>query len=397
MKKTLIALSLAILACVSAAAEILETDHYSIEYPEGFQGMEEASRGFEAIRSSFDELFRFAGGGSLGKVLVLADKAAYDEYLAGIIGTPRNQYLFLKYADPEASRLVLYPAQGKSGYAAFSGPDLNRQLLLQYLYRRINEPPLWIREGFQAYFENLVYDPSSGTLSTGGYSPWLETAKNLASDGSRYLSPEDVLSALAAQYESAAFYPQAWSLVKFFLSTERGDYLRFLHESFVLLDSAGGEGRNLLSQAENTDLVLERFARFTGPSGAERDFTLWLERQKTYAQMVQEGMDAYSAGSWAQARASFAAAFAVHPEDPMPLYYRGLTEYAAKEYAEADRWYKKALEAGAEPSTVNWALGLSAMAEGRNAEARAYLTTAKTANPARYGERADKLLKSLPK
>lgn len=397
MKKTFVALSLALLACSTAAAETLETDHYALEYPQGFQGIEEASRGFEAIRLSFDGLFRFAESGSRAKVLILEDKASYDEYIAGVIGAARNQYLFLKYPDSEASHLVLYPAQGKTGYAAFAGPDLNRQLLLQYLYQRVNEPPLWIREGFQAYFENLAYDPASGTVSTGSYSPWLETAKTLASDASRYLAPEALLSALAAQYESAVFYPQAWSLVKFCLSTERGDYLRFLHEAFVLLDTAGGKGRNILTQAENTELVRERFLRLLGPSRGEEDFTLWLERQKTYAEMVQEGMDAYSSGSWAQARSSFAAAFAVHPEDPMPLYYRGLTEYAAKEYAEADRWYMKALEAGAEPSTVNWALGLSAIAEGRTADAKKYLNTAKEANPARYGERADKMLKSLPK
>ncbi len=373
------------------------TKHYSIEYPADLGESDAAFAAFEAIRTAIDEVFRFSDGGALGKIVICRDKAAFDAYVSGILGETRNQYLFLKYADPADSRLILYPVPGKTGYEAFAGPALNRQLFLQYLYGRIAEPPLWVRDGFQAYFESAAYDPATGTVSTGAYSPWLETAKNLAADPARAIPPAELLGALTGRYESADFYPQAWSLVRFMLMTEKGEYQRFLHDAFVLLDLTDDGGYNAAKQAENTALVTARFGRLLDPAAAKRDFDSWIASRLTYNQMLQAGMDAYSAGAYGRARSAFSEAAAVHPDDPMLLYYRGLVEYADKKYAEADEWYRKALKAGAETSTVNWALALNALADKRNGEARLYLETAKSANPARYGEKADKLLNSLPK
>ncbi len=373
------------------------TKHYSIEYPADLGEADAAFASFEAIRTAIDEVFRFSDGGALGNIVICRDKAAFDAYVSGILGETRNQYLFLKYADPGDSRLILYPVSGKTGYEAFAGPALNRQLFLQYLYGRIAEPPLWVRDGFQAYFENAAYDPATGIVSTGAYSPWLETAKNLAADPARAIPPADLLAALTGRYDSADFYPQAWSLVRFMLMTEKGEYQRFLHDAFVLLDLTEDGGYNAAKQADNTALVTARFARLIDPAAAKRDFDSWIASRLTYNQMLQAGMDAYSSGAYGRARSAFSEAATVHPDDPMLLYYRGLVEYADKKYAEADEWYRKALKAGAETSTVNWALALNALADTRNGEARLYLETAKSANPARYGEKADKLLNSLPK
>lgn len=399
MKRTVAALS-AVLLCAGAFGQesaVFETENYTIEYPSNLQDANSAFVAFEAIRAAMDEVFRFGPNDIPQSIVICADKAGFDEYVSAIIGETRNQYLFLKYADPAASRLILYPAPGKSGYNAFSGPALNRQLFLQYLYARISEPPLWIRDGFQAYFENISFDPAAGAVITGAYSPWLETAKNLAADPARAISPVNLISALTADYESATFYPQAWSLVRFFLTTEKSEYQRFLHEAFVVLQTASSEGYNRSKQGENTALAASRFSRLVNPDTAAKDFAAWINSQRTYGQMLQQGMDAYSSGSYESARSSFSAAYAVHPEDPMLLYYRGLVEYADKKYALAEGWYRKALQSGAETSTVNWALALNAIADGRSGEARVYLETAKAANPVRYGEKADKLLNSLPK
>jgi len=374
-----------------------ESDHFTVEYPATLDGAETLFVALEAIRSAIDEVFLFGADDKPSSVVVCADKAAFDAYVSDLIGETRNQCVFLKYADPALSRLVLFPAAGKTGYAAFAGPALNRQVFLQYLYSHVSEPPLWLRDGFQAYFENLSFEEKTGKVTTGAYSPWLETAKNLAADPERAISPSDILAALPARYETSAFYPQAWSLVRFFLMTEKPEYQRFLHEAFVLLDPPGGDGYNTDAQGVNTALVAARFDRIVDSQRALTDFNSWLSSRSTYSQMLQAGMDSYSSGSYDTARASFAEAYTVHPEDPMLLYYRGLVEYAAKDYSSADGWYRMALQAGAEVSTVNWALGLNAIADGRNGEARVYLETAKSANSARYGEKADKLLNSLPK
>jgi len=81
----------------------------------------------------------------------------------------------------------------------------------------------------------------------------------------------------------------------------------------------------------------------------------------------------------------------------MLSYYSGLVAYAEKDWAAAAIWYGTALKNGADASTVNWALGLNAYADKKYAESRIYLETAKAANPARYAEKADRLLSSMPK
>lgn len=384
-------------AAVPGAEATYNSEHYRFVYPSDLRESREILEAFEALRSSIDEVFRFENAGEPLNVLVCPDKAAFDTYIAGILGDTRNQYLFLKYSDPAASHLVVYPAEGKTGYSAFAGPALNRQLYLQYLYSRVSEPPLWIRDGFQAYFENAVYDPETGSVTTGSYSPWLETSKALAADQSRKITPSRIIEALTASFETADFYPQAWSLVSFFMATEKAGYQRFINESLVLLVPPGSASVNTHSQADNTALISLRFAKLFNAETVERDFVAWLTGRKTYAQMLQSGMNLYSSGDFSGAREEFKQAHAVHSGDPMLLYYRGLVEYAAKNYVLAGDWYRKALMAGAESSTVNWALALNAIALGNSEEARNFLETARTVNPARYGDKAGRLLNSLPK
>ena len=96
------------------------TKHYSIEYPADLGEADAAFASFEAIRTAIDEVFRFSDGGALGNIVICRDKAAFDAYVSGILGETRNQYLFLKYADPGDSRLILYPVSGKTGYEAFA-------------------------------------------------------------------------------------------------------------------------------------------------------------------------------------------------------------------------------------------------------------------------------------
>ena len=90
-------------------------------------------------------------------------------------------------------------------------------------------------------------------------------------------------------------------------------------------------------------------------------------------------------------------ASAIRPGDPIVSYYLGLIAYSEKDYQQAEKWYKKSLGDGADVSTANWALGLNAYADKRYKDARGFIEAAKTANPARYGEKADALLNSMAK
>jgi len=401
MKKRLLAI-LALCALVSAlhaegANATYSAGHYSFTYPEGFTGIEAVAEAFNGLWDGFNGVFGFdpALDRHQLKVLILSDRAAYDGYIQGRIGETRSQFLFLRYARPEASELVLYPTQAPSGYQAFSGPVLNRQLFLQYLYSFIQEPPLWIRDGFQACFEQAVWDPATKTVLFAGYSPWLEAAKNLHADDARMIDSSGVLSAITGSHDSAAFYPQAWSFTAFLLSSEKDEYQRFLHEAFLLLE--GKDGYNGQSQKENTDEVRNRFTRFNAFATADADFTGWLSLQHTFNELVQLGVNAYSAGNYGSAKNNLFAAATIRAGDPIVSHYLGLCLYAEKKYGEAEKWYLKALAAGADVSTANWALGVNAYADKRYGEARKYLDAAKSSNPARYGEKADALLGSIPK
>jgi len=401
MKKSFLMLALLVCVLTAVGAETgttLTSGHYTITFPEGFTGAGEAAETFNAYWNAFNEFFRFDPdtGTRTNRAVILADKTAFDSYITARIGEKRNEYLFLKYPKPELSELVLYLGPGAaSDVPIFSGPALGRQLFLQYLYSYVNEPPLWIRDGFQAWFEKTSYDPKTRIFHAGGYSAWLETAKNLNADPSRALGSYDILSAVTGSRESAQFYPQAWAFVSFLLNTEKMEYQRFLSEAFILLEADGQY--NTETQQENTDVIKNRFARFNDGAKTDADFKFWLSGQLTFAELMQAGVSAYNAGKYADARRYLGDALEISPADPMLSYYSGLVSYAEKDWADAALRYRNALQYGADVSTVNWALALNSYADKKYAEARLYLETAKAANPARYAEKADRMLNSMPK
>lgn len=374
------------------------SNHYSFAYPDTFQSIETLANTFNLYWDTFNEIFRFNPDSSLraNHVVILEDKGSYDMYISARIGETRNEFLFLKYQKPELSELVLYAENGKLPTSPVSmGPSLNRQLFLQYLYSFISEPPIWIRDGFQAYFESLHFDSNTQTIQFLPYPAWLETAKNLNSDATRALNSEKILSAVTGSFDAARFYPQAWAFISFLLNTEKGKYQRFLCETFIFLE--GSENYNRKSQQENTDLIKTRFSRFNSTVACDADYSVWLSEQHTFAELLQSGVSAYNAGNYSESWDMLKKAYTFRQDDPMLTYYLGLVAYAEKDYSAAEAWYNISLKYGADISTVNWALALNAYAEKRFPEAKVFLEVAKTINPARYNDKATKLLNSMPK
>ena len=390
------------LACVysSITAESVQNytaGHYQFSYPENYTGIEDIADIFNRAWNTFNEFFRFDSVPSqhVCKVVILADKTEFNSYLIERIGKTRDQYVFLKYSRPELSELVLYVGDTDFGYNAFAGPVLNRQLFLQYLYGFVAEPPIWLRDGFQAYFEQMQYDEKTDNFLTGGYSPWLETVKKLHIDPEKNISAEGILSALTGTYEAALFYPQAWAFVSFLLNTEKSDYQRFLYETCILLEDT--DRFNDKSQQENTDLIKNRFLKFHTVQQTDADFSLWLSSQHTFSELLQAGVSAYNQEDYKKAETELNTALSIRNDDPILVYYLGLVSYAEKRYPDAEGWYKKALGFGADVSTVNWALGLNAFADKRYDDARKFLETAISLNPDRYTGKAEELLNSMPK
>ena len=86
----------------------------------------------------------------------------------------------------------------------------------------------------------------------------------------------------------------------------------------------------------------------------------------------------------------------MHLENYTAAYYMALCAYSQKNYAEADLWYKKALNYGADPALVNWGLGASAYADKRYDEGKVYLLKAKQLDEASYGKKVDELIQQAP-
>lgn len=390
---------LGVLVCLDAQETVstYSSGHYTFSFPGNFTGIESVSDAFNGLWNGFNGVFGFDPDPAkhLLKVVILADKAAFDSYISSRIGETRNQYLFLKYQKAEQSELVLFPGNTSAGYESFAGPALNRQLFLQYLYSFVLEPPVWIRDGFQACFEKMTWDEKTKTVSIAGSSPWLETAKRLNADNTQKIDSDGILTAVTGTWNSARFYPQAWAFASFLLNSEKSGYQRFLHEAFLILEGSGSY--NEASQQANTDSIKNRFSRFNAPAQTDTDFSAWLAGQHTFNELAQSGVSFYNAGNYSGARKDLLEAVSIRPDDPMIDYYLGLIAYAEKNYSDADVWYKKALALGAEASTVNWALGLNAYANKKYSESRAYLETAKSANPSRYAEKAATLINSMPK
>jgi len=404
MRKYLYALFCAFLAAGSLSAQqtaqqtVQQTSGpYTITYPADFVGIEEFGTACNTLRLAFTEVFHFNPDTAerTYRIRVLPDKASFDAYVISRIGETRKQHVFLRYNKPELSELVVYPEPGASGFRAFSGPSLNRQLFLQYLYSYVAEPPVWIRDGFQAYFENLQVDVTAGTASHSLWSPWLESAKKTGLSSDLRIGSSDLLSVSTLMQDTARYYPQAWAFVSFLLNTEHPEYQRFFHEACMLLEGAGAY--NSESQQENTDRIRNRFARFIDFEYADADFALWLSAQKTFNELVQAGVSAYNAGAIPDGKRYLHDALAQKPDDPLVLYYLGLCAYDEKNYSEAAELYATCLENGGEPATVNWALGLSVYADKKFKEARVYLQKAAAASPEKYSEKAAQLISSMPK
>ncbi|HHU36153.1 MAG TPA: hypothetical protein GXZ47_02875 [Treponema sp.] len=370
--------------------------NYQFTYADESLDILEIGKSFMALRTIFYELCGFDPdpNAHLANVRILADQAAFDEYLSTRIGGTRNQFVFLKYSKPELSELVLYPAYNGNGYTAFAGPSLNRQLFLQYIYSYVLEPPVWLRDGLQAWMENYSLD--GYTVIKKDYPPWLETAKRYALETEKKCSVIDIISAETGSFEASRIYPLSWALVAFFLQTERYEYQRFMHEIFVILENSE-DGYNKRSQKENTQAIAQRFIRNPQFYTADEDLLAWLSNQKTFPELVQNGVNAYNNGQFEFARVPLLKAVELQPIDPLPSYYLGLSFYADGSYEEAEKWYQQSLANGADGATVHWALALNSYAQKRFDRARYFVNEAQNLSPERYKDKAQKLLNSMMK
>jgi hypothetical protein len=311
-----------------------------------------------------------------------ATKEAFDVYLSQIIGSTKDDFVYLHYATLEKSELLVYAKDDAEDYAL----SLAHQAFVQYLKAFAPNAPLWLREGFAVYFEQCRYDPATGKAAFVENLSWLDTIKSYRAENA--LIPVDAFLSLPADEAKSqidVFYPQSWAFVSFLLQSPNKDMNRFLWDSVSKLGPD-------LSPEQAQAKILELAAKWPGMDKLKQDFASYLEQKKTFPETVASGIEKYNEKKYDEAAAIFNAAIALDSSNHVPYYYLGLIAYANKEYALAESNYKQSLALGCESGIANYALGVNAFVMGLSDDAKGYLALAKAASPDVYGPKADEVL-----
>ena len=306
------------------------------------------------------------------KVRVFADKNAYDSYVAAALGSRKSGAVYLHYRNSALRELVIHSGSAEEDFL------VPHQAFIQFLRAFIPEPPPWIREGFAVYFNTLKFDRSKGILVYEENLSWLETVKRSS------FSAESVMRNAASFPNMQAF---SWALVSFFMGGS-DNYYRSLTDSFMVLSPPA-------NAEENTRLLYERIILFNSIDVLTGDFTSYIAGKKTFAELVEEGQQAYAAKNYSGAEESFRKAAELRSGHYAPYYYLALIAYENKKYSEAENFYKTALDNGGERALIQYARGINAAAAGGKTEAITFLEEAAAADSAKYKERCSELIKKL--
>jgi tetratricopeptide (TPR) repeat protein len=249
-----------------------------------------------------------------------------------------------------------------------------------------------MRDGFAIIFSALRFDASTEELAYTENLAWLDTVKKTWGQGAEI---ESVLLWDTEEYSGGPienFKPLSWSLASFFLNSGSEEYFRTLTEMFMVLSPDA-------TAAENSRAAVKRLTLRTGFETVTADYRNYLASRKSFAELIEAGQKAYTAGDRVNAGLCFTEALSARPDQAVPYYYLGLIAYDDKNFAEAEEFYTAALERcadnGADSALIRYALGLNAVSSGRNADGIRWLEQAASAAPDRYGEKTRGLIERL--
>jgi tetratricopeptide (TPR) repeat protein len=375
-----------------------KTAHYEIYGGDG-EAAERTALDLEGRFDVFTRLFRFKAPARPLKVRLIPGKGAYDDYVAGHLGETREGAVYFHYRQENRRELVIHtgPEAESAGTDGRGHTALPYQAFIQYLRAFVPNPPSWIQKGFAVYFSGLSFS-EAGELRYQENLAWLETVKAEPPPpaGAILLADiADVVLAADADPEGGkvlrvdpsgpGFDALAWSLASFFLNSGNEDYFRSLLECFRLLSPEAGA-------AENSLALVRWIVDWNGLENLDRDYRAYLESRRTFPGLMEKGRQAYLSGE--DGSAFFREALELRPGHYAPLYYLGLIAYGRGNWEEAEGYFTQSLEGG-DPALVYYALGLNAAAALNRDKAQEYLDAAVKADPGRYREKAEVLLKRL--
>lgn len=384
----LTALALSLHAQSSTFAEY-ETENYRVLSEIGEDHARATAEKLESLLELYNEYFHF----ELGELPVrlrarfFSDQSRYDNYLQRVIETTRDDFVYLHYTDLAKSELVGYEMDPE----AFD-VSLKHQGLIQFLRAFVPNPPLWMREGFAVYFEETEFDENLDRAVYRENLAWLETLQSIV-DGTAGVAPIPLSEMLRMNVDQArdqidVFYPQAWGMVNFLLTSPNRDHNRIIWDSISALEPDA-------SLAENSQNVWDAAFRWEPDEVLIDSFVSYVEDRKSFRTLVQDGIDQYAAGDLDSAEESFVTALKLREDSFIPYYYMGLLNYDRRNYGLADFYYKEALSRGSAEALTYYALGVNAYADNRFDDAENFLEQTVALDPEAYESKATQLLERI--
>lgn len=360
------------------------SDHYHVHSEVSEDHARQVAHRLEAHLQLFNEYFRFPLNELADPLTVrmFRNRSRYDAHVERILGQPRRGAVYLHFDNRERNELVSYLDVREETNRAIA-----HQSLLQFMRAFVPHPPLWIREGFAAYFEAIQYDSTLNVAVFQENLLWLDTLQRLATDPDGALIPVDEALTLSLQDAGAkieTFYPQAWGMVSFLLHAERPATNRILWDSLSALSSEA-------SREENEARIAQRILPWVNISALQEEFIQYIDAQRTFRGWIVDGIAHWEQGDTDGAEQAFNRAIRLRQDNHVPFYYLGLINYNRGNHGLADYYYQLALDAGSDPGITLFALGINAFADDRLDEASLYLRNTIEADP-RFRDQAEALL-----
>jgi len=346
---------------------VFESTHFAVRSDLGTEEAQNLANKLEAYLKAFNDYFRFDLDGLNYKlrVKIYNDKATYDRYLQRLINETRDDFVYLHYNDKVRSELVGY----QNPEVPMKDSGLIHQAFIQYLRAFVSNPPLWIREGFAVYFENLAYNPETGEASLNQNLSWLETSKDLlyGTRSAEFITLDNLLKTKLeeARENITVFYPEAWALVHYLAMSSNKAHNRILWDSIRLMDAD--------SDLESNDSKIAEAFAWEDQGKLKESLVNYFKAKKTFRELVLDGVDFYAAGKLSDAQDSFSKALELQDSNYIPYYYLGLIQYDKSAFDKAEEYYKKALDKGANKALTLYALGVNAFADNQYEKASSYL------------------------
>jgi len=373
---------------------LIESDYYKIYSEVSVGHAAETAEILDAYFEFYNKYFHFDQE-SLSykmKVKVFRDKNSFDDYLSEIIPDRKNSFVFLQYNQPDKNELVCYYSEDSSydKYLAHHG-------FMQFLKTFIPNPPLWMQKGFAVYFEESFYIPAAKSVEYKENLNWLYTLKkyinNTAEGYDDSIIPFPTLLTMNVENANSSidvFYAQSWGLVHFLLNSNDNAYNRILWDSIKTLSPAN-------DRKDNEILIIKNAFEWVGKNEFSMDFATYIDRIKTFPDLVQDGMDYYAEGDLPLSERTFVNAISMRDDHPVPYYYLGLIYYAERDYMMAEYYYETAVQMGGEEGITFYALGVNAYADNRYEKAVEYLVDSYRNDPGFYGSKAVALMEQMEK